>query len=163
MKNIYKILAVLNVVILLCSCTAEPKCDLIEFCRRANRRSEIEIDSSAYYLDGESEYCYFLQVGASDCILTLSTDDESCVNELRLTAVNDGAGIDGAALFDYYLTLCSVLTNVGNDELKELFSKNGITETCVAFADNSCEIEGERFSCFIYTQQQLVSLCCTAT
>lgn len=163
MKKFYKILAVLNIVILLCSCTAEPKCDLIEFCRRANRRSEIEIDSSAYYLDGENEYCYFLQVGASDFILTLTTDDESCVNELRLTAVNDSAGIDGAALFDYYLTLCSVLTNVGKNELKELFAKNGITETCITFADNSYETEGERFSCFIYTQQQLVSLCCTAT
>ncbi len=163
MKKFYKIPVILNIVILLCSCTAEPKCDLIEFCRRANRRSEIEIDSSAYYLDGESEYCYFLQVGASDCILTLSTDDESCVNELRLTTVNDGAGIDGAALFDYYLTLCSVLTNVGNDELKELFSKNGITDANIAFSENNCEIEGERFSCYIYTQQQLVSLCCTAT
>ena len=38
-----------------------------------------------------------------------------------------------------------------------------LKEQIITFADNSCETEGERFSCFIYTQQQMISLYCAVT
>ena len=164
MKNIIKALILINVLFILCSCTAESKTDLIGFCKRVNKQTDlIQLDDSAYYFDGENEYCFNITLANSDCILSLSTDSRACVNELRLTTVNDTKGIDGNAVFGYYITLCSVLTGRSQSELRELFEKNGLTQPFISFSDSSVEIEDERFTCFIYTTGQIVSLYCAAT
>jgi len=144
---------------MLCSCTAEPKTDLIGFCNRVNKRSEqMKLDDSAYYSDGENEYCYYITLSGKDCILALITDSDYCVNAVRLTTVNDGTAVDGKALLDYYLTLCSVLTNKSVSELSETLG--GFSPD---FNDSTVEAEGERYTCFIYTNEQIISLYCAVT
>ena len=110
------------------------------------------------------EYSFFIKVGQRDCILALSTDSEACVESVRLTTLYNETAMSEdskAAIFNYYILLCSVLTSRPADEITQLLSKYSADYNSVDFTDNSIEAEAEKYNCFIYTNGQFISLHCT--
>ena len=162
MKKIIAVLTVLGIAFALCSCTAEPKTDIFEFCKRINRADKTaKIDGADFFYDGENEYAYSVYVGAEECLLALITDGEHCVEALRLTTVKGVNQIDPDAFYGFCITLCSVLTGSEKDETAELFGKNGFTAQSVGFNGESLRADCKSFTFFVVTNEEIISFYCT--
>lgn len=169
-KNVFlrTAVVVLLTVTALSGCTKQRNMDIPEFCKRFNAEQSAQtLTPEGFFCeraDKVREYNCRLQI-TQNCtaLLSLTTDDTATVTAVQLTCIpNDVPYTDAdfSALYQTYVTLCSVLTVTTPDEAEETVRTTGILPESLAFSAHGFvgETQKQRYS--IFAGEQYLSLFC---
>lgn len=169
-KNVlFRTVVMVLLTVSVCSgCSKQRNMDIPEFCKRFNAAQNSQgLTPEGFFrarAEEEKEYNCRLQI-TQNCtaLLSLTTDSTATVTAIQLTCIPDAApytDADFAALYQTYVTLCSVLCVTTPDTAEDAVRTAGILPETLAFSDLGFVGETEKLRYSLFADEQYLSLFC---